>query len=44
MPRRKVIRTVEEEEEFQRNKRERKAISQFKRRETKRMMTKKAHS
>lgn len=40
MPRRKIVRTFEEEEEFQRNKRERKAKSQRERREIKRIAKK----
>lgn len=41
MPRRKIIRTFEEEEKYQRNKREKKEKFQAKRRKTKRMLTKK---
>lgn len=41
MPRRKIVRTFEEEEDFQRSKRERKAKSQAERREAKRMLAKK---
>lgn len=41
MPRRKIVRTFEEEEDFQRKKRERKAKSQAERREAKRMLAKK---
>lgn len=41
MPRRKVVRTFEEEEEYQRNKREKKAKSQKERREIKRIIAKK---